>query len=86
MCVVTYETDALDDVNRCFDVHDCITLEPINIPCRDASQAGKISNHIRHSVRMKENQEEEGVTSQCLASISLIDFRKEAGFHHPSIA
>lgn len=39
-CVVTYENEALDAVNGCFDAHDCVTLEPIDLPCRDTSEAG----------------------------------------------
>lgn len=39
-CVVTYENAALDAVNGCFDAHDCITLDPIDLPCRDTTEAG----------------------------------------------
>lgn len=40
MCVITYENAALDAVNGCFDSHGCITLEPIDLPCRDTTEAG----------------------------------------------
>lgn len=37
--MVTYEDQALDDVNGCFDSHECITLEPIPLACRDTAGA-----------------------------------------------
>ena len=41
-CVNTYEDAALDAVNGCFDSHGCITLEPIDLPCRDTTEAGAL--------------------------------------------
>jgi len=38
-CVVTYENEALDAVNGCFDSHDCIALTPIPLACRDTHPA-----------------------------------------------
>ncbi|GAB5036267.1 violaxanthin de-epoxidase [Nannochloropsis oceanica] len=45
-CVVTYENDALDNVNACFDSHDCITLTPIPLTCRDTSMAAPALSNI----------------------------------------
>lgn len=45
-CVVTYESDALDNVNACFDSHDCITLTPIPLTCRDTSMAAPALSNI----------------------------------------
>lgn len=45
-CVVTYENDALDNVNACFDSHDCITLTPIPLTCRDTTMASPTFQNV----------------------------------------
>lgn len=42
VCVTTYENEALDAVNGCFDAHGCVTLDPIDLPCRDTTEAGAL--------------------------------------------
>ena len=49
---MTYEDEALDGVNGCFDAHDCITLDPIDLPCRDTSEAGAWSLSLCVCVRI----------------------------------
>ncbi|EKU21082.1 violaxanthin de-epoxidase [Nannochloropsis gaditana CCMP526] len=45
-CVVTYENEALDAVNGCFDSHDCIALTPIPLACRDTHPAFPIPQNV----------------------------------------